>query len=159
MRSALLAVLMLVLALLVPAGAAAVPLSLYSGSMGFPAIQGDDGPEEFSWEVELGDEEELRQIDATHAGVFWPDDTRAMSIEAGKAHAADGATVPTTLTVTQPNVITLTVHHRAGNPAAGGAPFVYPVVAGVGWEGGFRTEEAVVIPGDQPAPDPTCVVP
>jgi hypothetical protein len=124
----------------------------YNGLMSFPAIQGPDGPEEFSWEVELGPEQELRQVDATHAGVFWSDETKVMSIEAEKAHAADGATVPTTLTVTQPNVITLTVHHRS-------APFVYPVSSGVGWEGGFKTEEAIVMPGDQPAPPPTCVVP
>lgn len=37
------------------------------------------------------------------------------------------------------NVVTLTVHHREGNPAAGGAPFAYPVNEGVGWEGGFQT--------------------
>jgi hypothetical protein len=159
MRSALLAVFVLVLALLVPVGAGAEPVPPFDGLMSFPVIQGPDGPEEFSWEMKLGDEEELRQIDATHAGIFWPDDTKAMSIEAGQAHAADGATVPTTLTVTQPNVITLTVHHRDGNPAAGGAPFDYPVVAGVGWEGGFKTEEAIVIPGEQPPSEPTCIVP
>jgi hypothetical protein len=158
MRSALLAVSALILAMVTPSGAAA-DLPPYNGAMTFPSIQGSDGSEEFSWEVKLGDEEELRQIDATHAGVFWPDDTRTLSIEAEKAHAADGARVPTTLTVTEPNVITLTVHHRAGDPAAGGAPFDYPVVAGEGWEGGFQTEQVILPPGDQPPLEPTCVVP
>lgn len=158
MRSALLAVFAL-LALLAPLAAGAEPVPPFDGSMSFPAIQGPDGPEEFSWEMKLGDEEELRQIDATHAGVFWPDDTKAMGIDAGKAHAADGAEVPTTLAVTQPNVITLTVHHRDGNPAAGGAPFDYPVTAGVGWEGGFQTYRVIMPPGEQPAPEPICAVP
>lgn len=35
--------------------------------------------------------------------------------------------------VSEGNVITLTVHHRAGNPVADGVPFEYPVVAGSGW--------------------------
>lgn len=139
------------LAMAAPSMAGAEP-PLFTGLMTFQAIQGPDGPEEFSWEVELGEEEELRQVDATHAGVFWPDDTMAMSIEAEKAHAADGAAVPTTLTVTQPNIITLTVHHRDGT-------FDYPVVAGAGWEGGFQTEPVVIVEPNREGPPPACVVP
>jgi hypothetical protein len=121
--------------------------------MGFPAIQGPEGLEEYSWEVKLGADQELRAIDETHAGVFWTgENTMAMSIVAQKAHDAEGATVPTTLAVTQPNIITLTVHHRS-------APFHYPVMAGVGWEGGFHTEAATVLPGEQSPPVPTCTVP
>jgi hypothetical protein len=62
-------------------------------------------------------------------------------------------------------VITLTVHHREGNPLAGGAPFHYPVVGGSGWEGGFHTVEVPMSPAPpsaQPveeAPPPTCDVP
>jgi hypothetical protein len=152
-----LSVLMLVLASsLAPAmGAAAEPPPPYDGAMRFPNIQGPDGPEEFSWTVNLDDEDELRAIDDTHAGVYWVGtETLAMTITAGLAHAADGANVPTTLTVTQPNVITLTVHHRAGHPAAGGAPFDYPVIAGSGWEGGFQQHVAVGPPPTEQATAP-----
>jgi hypothetical protein len=127
--------------------------------MTFQSIQGPEGPEEYSWEVKLDEEEELKAIDEHHAGVFWEDGTQAMTITAVAAHDAIGTSVPTTLTVTQPNVITLTVHHRDGNPAAGGAPFDYPVVAGEGWEGGFQTEEVILAPGDQLPTPPQCVVP
>ena len=71
--------------------------------------------------------------------------------------------MPTTLAVVSDDVITLTVHHRAGNPAAGGAPFVYPITSGAGWEGGFQTQY-VDIP-DELKPDlatdpiPGCIVP
>jgi hypothetical protein len=99
----------------------------------------------------MAEEEELRAIDETHAGVFWTaDNTLAMTITAQKAHDAEGKPVPTTLTVTQPNIITLTVHHRD-------AGFLYPVTAGEGWEGGFHTK--VVEAGDFPPPPPACVVP
>jgi len=116
--------------------------------------------------VKLGEGEELRQIDETHAGVFWEDGTQAMTITAQLAHDAEGVSVPTTLAVIEPNLVTLTVHHRAGNPAAGGAPFDYPVVAGSGWEGGFRTypvemppptEQGAKVP--ESGSPPTCVVP
>jgi len=143
--------------------AAAEPPPPFDGTMSFHDIQGADGPEEFSWTVKLGEEDELRAIDDTHAAVFWVGtETQAMTITAGLAHAADGAKVPTTLAVTPPNIITLTVHHRAGNPAAGGAPFDYPIIAGVGWEGGFQQTRVVMGPvTEQAAPPPTphCEVP
>jgi hypothetical protein len=138
----------------------------FDGLMIFPAIQGAEGPEDYCWEVKLGEEEELRQIDETHAGVFWEDGTQAMLITATLAHDAEGSIVPTTLAVTGPNLITLTVHHRAGDPAGGGAPFDYPVVAGAGWEGGFQTTEAQGPPPTEQAatpsaspPTPLCEVP
>jgi hypothetical protein len=141
------------------APATAVALPVFDGGQGFSAIEGPEGPEEYAWEVKLGPEEELRQVDDSHVGVFWGDGTQAMMITASAAHDAEGATVPTTLTLTEPNVITLTVHHRAGNPAAEGAPFRYPVTQGIGWEGGFQTEVVAVIPSEQLSPEPTCVVP
>jgi hypothetical protein len=158
MRSTLLAAFVLILAMAAPTGAAA-DLPTYDGGMTFQSIQGPDGPEEFSWEVNLYEGQYLQQLDETHAGVFYEEGHPAFSIEAVAAHAADGATVPTTLAVSQPNVITLTVHHRAGNPAAGGAPFDYPVIAGSGWEGGFQTHIVEGPPGEMPPAPPTCVVP
>lgn len=144
--------------------AADEPLPPFDGTMSFQEIQGPDGPEEFSWAVKLDEDQELRAIDETHAAVYYtdPEEHIAFTITAGLAHAADGANVPTTLTVTQPNVITLTVHHRAGNPAAGGAPFDYPVVAGAGWEGGFQQNTVDMgPPTEQATPPPVlhCTVP
>jgi hypothetical protein len=152
--------------LVVPAmavGTVAEPCPAYEGGT-FPAIRGSEDPEDYCREVKLGEGEELRQIDDTHAGVFWEDGTQAMLITAQLAHDAEGVSVPTTIAVTEPNALTLTVHHRAGNPAAGGAPFRYPVVAGSGWEGGFKTYSVVMPPPEVPspaieAPEPGCTVP
>lgn len=146
------------------AAASAEPVPPFDGAISFPDIQGPEDPEEFSWAVKLDDEEELRAIDDTHAGVYWVGtETLAMTITARPAHAADGANVPTTLAVTQPNIVTLTVHHRAGNPAAGGAPFDYPVVAGAGLEGGFQQHIVVGPPPTEQAIKPpvpvVCSVP
>src|SRR3954454_16384526 len=132
MRSALIALFVAALALSAPAGACAEPLPVFTGSMDFGSLNGPEDPEEFSWEVKLGEEEALKEIDERHAGVYWEDGTLAMQIEATPAHDADGTAVPTSLAVTQPNIITLAVHHRAGNLAANGAAFVYPVTRGAG---------------------------
>lgn len=146
------------------AGAA---LPTYDGAMTFPSIKDPTGPEEFSWEVTLGKGQELLQIDDKHARVIYAEDgVIAVSIDAQLAHDAEGTEVPTSLTVSNGNVLTLTVHHRAGNPAVGGAPFVYPVVAGAGWEGGFETVRVFMPPPELAAEKsestsmPTgCVVP
>jgi hypothetical protein len=116
MRSVFLAVFVSACAGFAAAGAAAEPVPLYDGTMTFQSIQGPDGPEEFLWELE-------------HL---------AFSITAEPAHA-EGATVPTTIVVTQPNLLTLLVHHRDGNPMAGGDPFEYPILSGAGWDGGFQS--------------------
>jgi hypothetical protein len=164
MRTLLTVAVAALLCALAPASAIAAEAPPYDGTMSFPAIQGPDGPEEFTWEVQLNEGEDLRQIDERHAGVYFTDDDRlAMLITATAAHAADGATVPTTIVVTQPNLITLTVHHRAGNPAAGGAPFDYPIIQGEGWEGGFQTHTVEMPPPTEQVapvvPPPPCLVP
>jgi hypothetical protein len=79
-------------------------------------------------------------LDDQTAQVYWvPGHEPAFTINATLAHDAIGTNVPTTLAVSEGDVITLTVHHRDGNPLAGGAPFAYPIIAGAGWEGGFQT--------------------
>jgi PASTA domain len=135
------------LALGVTPAAAAPP---YDGTMSFQAITDASGPEEFSWTVELGDDQELKLIDDQEAGVFYEGGVRAFSISAESAHDAEGSNVPTTLAVSEGDVITLTVHHRAGNPLRGGASFLYPIVAGTGWEGGFQTFFVQMPPGEFP---------
>lgn len=113
------------------AGTATVPA--YDGIMDFPAIQGISDPEEYSWEVELGENQELELIDEQTAGVFYKDHTLAFLIFAAEAHDAAGATVPTSLSVPGGSIVALIVHHRAGNSAAGGRPFVYPIHWGAAW--------------------------
>ena len=121
------------------APAAAAPK--YEGLIDFPDITSPAGPEDFSWEVDLFEGKELESIDDQHAEVYYAGGHPAYGIEAVPAHAADGANVPTTLAVSEGKIITLTVHHRAGNPAAGGAPFDYPILQGQGWEGGIISTE------------------
>lgn len=65
-------------------------------------------------------------------------------LAAEEAHDAVGTDVPTTLTKTGGDVVTLSVHFLEGNPAAGGAPFEYPIVGGAGWPGGFHTEHVTI---------------
>ncbi len=112
----------------------------YDGTMIFPMINGPADPEEFSWEVVLSEGQELESVDDQHAQVYYTEGHHpALGISAVAAHDADGSSVPTSLSVSGGNVITLTVHHRAGDPTKGGAPFDYPIVAGSGWEGGLQT--------------------
>jgi hypothetical protein len=140
---------------------------LYDGGMTFGEIHGPADPEEYSWTVELSEDQVLRAIDDQHAAVYYGDREVAFGIAAQPAHDADGSAVPTTIAVSDGDVVTLTVHHRAGNPAASGAPFVYPILGGSGWEGGFRTIIVPMpgperMPGDpvvQSAPTPECTVP
>jgi hypothetical protein len=113
--------------------------------MSLPPISAYSSPEEYSWEVALGDGQSLESIDSQQAEVVYEDGHRALLIQAIAAHDAIGASVPTSLLVTGSNVITLVVHHRAGHPGSG-APFAYPVVAGEGWEGGLQPE---VVTGPQ----------
>jgi hypothetical protein len=115
--------------------------------MQFPEITGPEAPEEYPFHVTLGEEQFLRQVSATEIDVYYAGHQQAFSITAEPAHDAVGATVPTTLDETGPAEVTLTVHHREGNPAAGGASFVYPVSEGSGWTGNFTT---VVVPMENP---------
>lgn len=130
------------LALVAPAAAESIDpstLPAYDG-VDFPDISGPTDPEEFSWRVELGQRQRLQQVDERTAAVVYEDGVTSYTITAEPAHDATGARVPTTLAVSEGDVLTFVVHHRAGNPAAGGAPFAYPITAGEGWEGEFHTE-------------------
>jgi hypothetical protein len=91
----------------------------------------------------------LEQVDEQTAEVYYSDGHPAFGIEAIPAHDADGTTVPTSLAVSGPDVITLRVHFRPDDPAAVGGPFDYPVIAGAGWEGGFSPVEIVLSSPDE----------
>lgn len=127
-------------AVIAPTTALGEPPPPYDGLLAFPAIHGPSDPEEYSWTVELQSEQELDLIDEQHAAIFFEDLAQpAAVIPAPPAHDANGATAPTSLAISEGDVVTLTVHHRAGNVAAGGAPFAYPISWGMGWGGGFHT--------------------
>ena len=145
------------------------------GGMVLPTITGPEAPEEYPFRVDLGEEQFLRQVSATEVDAYYAGHSRAFAINAEAAHDAVGAAVPTTLELTGRDVVTLTVHHREGNPAAAWAPFDYPVVGGSGWPGGFQTivvemKNPLGEPGQtvieanppastEPAPVPICKVP
>jgi hypothetical protein len=103
---------------------------IFDGMMTFESIRDVTAPENFSWRVTLDADQTLKSVDDQTAEVYYDDGTPAMMISAQPAHDATGATVPTTLAVTSPDLITLTVSHQAGR-------FVYPVAAGPGWETGY----------------------
>lgn len=145
-------------ALAMATSASASELPPYGGMMSFPRIISSSSPEDYSWRVELGEEMELKSIDESEAGVFFSDGTMAMSIWAPSLHDDAGSPVPTSLSVTPPDTITFSVHHLAGNPAAGGAPFVYPISD----REKLDTTYTPVIdpnPTTEPPPPPTCHVP
>lgn len=142
------------------------------GGLNFPNITGPEAPEEYPFQLDPPSPEmRLRQISdqeivAEYIEYGWV----GYSLQAEPAHDVDGATVPTTIALTEDEegpVVTLTVHFRAGNPAAGGAPYVFPVTGGKGWEGGYRTTTVELNEPKPPANDtpppptpvPTCTVP
>jgi hypothetical protein len=130
----------------------------FEGGYMFTTIYGPEEPEDYCWEVTLNDGQELQQVDDQQIDVVSKTGAAAWTINAAPAHDAEGATVPTTIAVTGEAEFTLTVHHRAGNPAAGGAPFLYPINSGKGWEGGFATVTVQMPPPELP-PEPPVATP
>ncbi len=137
---------------------------------GFPMITGPASPEEYEYRLNLGAEQVARQVSDREVVVEYVEGPVAFKIQVTEAHDAIGATVPTSLRLVEGDELITTVHHREGNPAAGGAPFVYPIENGPGWEGGWRTfsvelterptnPEPTPTPPTTPAPAPTCTVP
>jgi hypothetical protein len=120
----------------------------FDGIMFFPSISGPSSPEEYSWRVTLGSSQRLVEVDETEAEVRYEDGTVSFMIFAELARDWVGTMVPTTLRVSEGDVLTLVVHHRQGNPAAGGAPFVYPVVPATEWEGPLVSERVMVPPDE-----------
>jgi NHL repeat len=105
---------------------------IFDGVMAFQSLRSSAAPESYSWTIELGPGLDLVSINEHTAEVFYEDGTPAMMIEAELAHDATGKEVPTTLTVDEPDGITFTIHHKA-------QPFIYPVVAGAGFQVGYET--------------------
>jgi hypothetical protein len=102
--------------------------------------------------VELGDGQELQWIDEQHAEVYYTADHHpAFDITAEAARDASGANVPTSLAVSGDDIVVLTVQHRAGDLAAGGAPFDYPITPGPSFEVGYSSVTVTGPPDEQEA--------
>ena len=130
---------LLAIAVYSAAASADTKLPTYDGLQEFPTIHGPADPEDYSWEVKLPAGETLRLVDDQKAVVEYESETVAWVISAEHARDATGVAVPTTLSMPEANVLTLTVHHRDGNPAAAGTPFTYPINAGESFSVGFST--------------------
>ncbi len=118
----------------------------YDGLMSFEAIRSTAAPEEYSWTVHLNKGEHMEQIDDHSVGVFWKDGSETMMISAEAAHGADGKAVQTTLTLSEEDVITLAVHYKATG-------VVLPVVAGIGWEGGYTVYTGSIVEPEEEETD------
>lgn len=114
---------------------------VFDGIMSFQSIRDATATEYFSWEVLLREGQTLHQINEDSAEIWLSDGTPAMSILAEPAHDAVGKEVPTSLTVSAGNIVTLRVQHKSSS-------FTYPVTGGTGWKGGYSTE-TVAAPKDQ----------
>jgi sugar lactone lactonase YvrE len=113
----------------------------YNGALTFQEIRSESSPTQYSWRVNLAEGQILRLANSTQAEVLYASGHLAYLITSQGAHDAVGATVPTSLSVSG-NVLTLTVDFRS-------ASFVYPIVAGQGWEGGYRAPVLVQGPEDE----------
>src|ERR1700754_2708889 len=181
MNRTLLAACAAILCALALAAPAAAEVPEYSGD--WPMITGPESPEEYVYRVDLGPNQHLVQLTSTEVGVEYASGLMSLILYAEEAHDSDGASVPVTLVMSGADLVTRTIHHREGNPAAGFAPFAYPIVAGAGWEGGYQTttyikgppDEAEIaaerrareaqesaappVPAAEPPPAPVCAVP
>jgi hypothetical protein len=107
---------------------------LFDGALTFATIRAVTSPEDFTWRVDLQNGMYLHAAGPEEVEVRFASGHPAFTILAEPASDAVGATVPTDVTVDSINEISLHVHHRA-------AQFVYPVVAGAGWQGGYISGE------------------
>lgn len=133
------------------------PLPVYDGDLTFPKIESLADPGEYSWQVELQGTQTLKSVSDTEAEVEYESGMVAFVIVTQKAHDAHGTEVPTTLEVSEGDVITLVVHHREG-------AYVYPVREGEGfpWSGTTIIVDPplLVVPSKttvNPAPEPGVV--
>jgi streptogramin lyase len=114
---------------------------VFNGLMAFQTIRDQSAPEIYEWEVLLREGQTLHSTSEEAAEVDLSDGSPALTIMVEAAHDAIGTGVPTKLSVSKGNIITLRVEHSTGT-------YVYPVIAGTGWKGGVHTEQ-VAAPKDE----------
>jgi hypothetical protein len=111
---------------------------LYDGIQAFQDIRQSTAPETYSWKVQLHSGQSVKAIDETHVGIYYAElELLAMTISAETAHDAIGKAVPTSLSVSEGNILTLTVHHHESGT-------VYPVAAGSVFQPSYET---IIVPG------------
>jgi sugar lactone lactonase YvrE len=113
----------------------------YNGVQIFQAIRSEASPEAYSWSVQLYPGQVLELVDSHHAQVMYESGKRAFLIAAEEAHDATGKEVPTSLEVNG-NVLTLKVEFHKSS-------FVYPILAGAGWETSYRVPVLIEGPEDE----------
>ena len=113
----------------------------YNGIQVFEAIRSAESPEQYSWTVHVGPHQHLHLVNPWQAEVSYEEGTTAFLISAEPAHDATGKSVPTSLSV-EGNTLTLKVEFHGGG-------FVYPVVAGAGWETSYTAPVIVEGPEDE----------
>jgi hypothetical protein len=111
----------------------------YNGVQTFQAMRSETSPESYSWQVGLAPHQKLQLANPTQAEVAYEDGTTAFLITAEPAHDATGTPVPTSLEVSG-DILTLKVESRE-------KAFVYPIVAGQGWETSYASP--VIVPGPE----------
>jgi sugar lactone lactonase YvrE len=113
----------------------------YNGVQIAQSIRSETSPETYSWRVHLAPHQVLRLANPTQAEVAYEDGTIAFLITAEPAHDATGKPVPTALQVSG-SELTVRVEIRSAN-------FVYPIVAGEGWETSYAAPVVVQGPEDE----------
>jgi hypothetical protein len=113
----------------------------YNGVQIAQAIRSEESPETFTWLVHLGARQELIQVNPSQAEVVYTDGTESFLITAEPAHDATGKPVPTSLSVSG-DELTVKVAFQGGG-------FVFPVLAGEGWETSYTVPVFVEGPEDE----------
>jgi hypothetical protein len=103
---------------------------IYDGDQTFKTIRDETAPEAYSWKVSLNKSQTLKVIDSEHAAIFNSDESQALAITAEAAHDATGKAVPTGLSVSEGNVLTLTVKYK-------GKGFTYPIIGGPAFQSSY----------------------
>jgi hypothetical protein len=113
----------------------------YNGVQIAQAIRSESSPESFSWVVHLAPRQELTQVNSSQAEVVYADGTEAFLITAEPSHDATGKPVPTSIDVSGDEMTVRVEFH--------GGTFVYPIVAGEGWETSYEAPVIVQGPEDE----------
>lgn len=111
-------------------GVDTVTRPIYEGDQTFKTIRDETAPETYSWKISLNKNQTLKAIDSEHVAIFNGDGTQALAITAEAAHDATGKAVPTSLSASEGNVLTLTVKYRGGG-------FVYPIIGGPAFQSSY----------------------
>lgn len=111
-------------------GVDTVTRPIYEGDQTFKTIRDETAPETYSWKVSLNKGQTLKAIDSEHVAIFNGDESQALAITAEAAHDATGKAVPTSLSVSEGNVLTLTLKYRGGG-------FTYPIIGGPAFQSSY----------------------